>query len=172
MYIERLKEEIIVEKTLDIFKILSDETRLRILMLLNQKKLCVCELCGIMQEPQPKISKHLGKLRDMGIVKDVRQEQFMFYYICCKDQLFKSILKNITENIKNYPVLSGVITRAEDAEKYRMFLGQVKVQGKGIKVTLADGAYNPKDPNVTIILFMKCMFLKWLTNFIFLERLQ
>lgn len=37
---------------------------------------------------------------------------------------------------------------AEDAEKYRMFLGQVKVKGKGVKITLADGAYNPKDPNV------------------------
>jgi uncharacterized protein YlxW (UPF0749 family) len=37
---------------------------------------------------------------------------------------------------------------AADAEKYRMFTGQVKVQGKGVKITLADGAYDPKDPNV------------------------
>jgi DNA-binding transcriptional ArsR family regulator len=118
MYIKRKKEEIIMKKTLDIFKVLSDETRLRILMLLNQKKLCVCELCGIMGESQPKISKHLGKLRDMGIVKDVRQEQFMFYYICCEDQLLKIILKNISENIEKYPVLKKDITRAKDAEKY------------------------------------------------------
>lgn len=37
---------------------------------------------------------------------------------------------------------------AEDAEKYRMFLGKVKVTGKGIKITLADGAYDPKETNV------------------------
>lgn len=37
---------------------------------------------------------------------------------------------------------------AEDAEKYRMFLGQVKVKGKGVKVTLSDGAYDPKEDNV------------------------
>jgi uncharacterized protein YlxW (UPF0749 family) len=37
---------------------------------------------------------------------------------------------------------------ADDAEKYRMFTGQVKVRGKGVKITLADGAYDPKDPNV------------------------
>ncbi|MED3562108.1 DUF881 domain-containing protein [Bacillus xiapuensis] len=37
---------------------------------------------------------------------------------------------------------------AEDAEKYRMFLGKVKVKGKGIKVALADGAYDPKVTNV------------------------
>ncbi|PLS06466.1 DUF881 domain-containing protein [Neobacillus cucumis] len=37
---------------------------------------------------------------------------------------------------------------AEDAEKYRMFLGKVKVKGKGVKVTLSDGAYDPKEDNV------------------------
>lgn len=37
---------------------------------------------------------------------------------------------------------------AEDAEKYRMFLGKVKVKGKGVKITLADGAYNPEEDNV------------------------
>jgi uncharacterized protein YlxW (UPF0749 family) len=37
---------------------------------------------------------------------------------------------------------------AEDAEKYRMFLGKVKVKGKGVKITLSDGAYNPNEVNV------------------------
>lgn len=37
---------------------------------------------------------------------------------------------------------------AEDAERYRMFLGKVKVKGKGVKVTLSDGEYNPNDPNI------------------------
>ncbi|MGF2615561.1 DUF881 domain-containing protein [Rossellomorea vietnamensis] len=37
---------------------------------------------------------------------------------------------------------------AEDAEKYRMFLGKVKVEGQGVSVTLADSHYNPDDPNV------------------------
>lgn len=37
---------------------------------------------------------------------------------------------------------------AEDAEKYRMYLGKVKVQGKGIQVKLEDGAYMPEEENV------------------------
>ncbi|WP_040204865.1 DUF881 domain-containing protein [Neobacillus jeddahensis] len=37
---------------------------------------------------------------------------------------------------------------AEDAEKYRMFLGKMKVKGKGVKITLSDGAYDPKEDNV------------------------
>lgn len=36
---------------------------------------------------------------------------------------------------------------AEDTEKYRMFLGKVKVKGKGVEVTLADGDYNPIEEN-------------------------
>jgi len=37
---------------------------------------------------------------------------------------------------------------AEDAEKYRKFLGKVKVKGKGVKITLDDGDYNPDEKNV------------------------
>ncbi|MBT2694677.1 DUF881 domain-containing protein [Bacillus sp. ISL-55] len=37
---------------------------------------------------------------------------------------------------------------AEDAEKYRMFLGKVEVSGKGVKVTLADGEYDPDEENI------------------------
>lgn len=37
---------------------------------------------------------------------------------------------------------------AEDAEKYRMFLGKVKVRGSGVKVTLADGEYDPDEENI------------------------
>ncbi len=37
---------------------------------------------------------------------------------------------------------------AEDAEKYRMFLGKVKVQGEGIEVKLEDGVYDPEEENV------------------------
>lgn len=37
---------------------------------------------------------------------------------------------------------------AEDAEKYRMHLGKVKVKGKGVQVTLADSDYNPDEQNV------------------------
>jgi uncharacterized protein YlxW (UPF0749 family) len=55
-------------------------------------------------------------------------------------------VRNIEENLsKEARVFSNL---AEDAEKYRMFLGKVKVSGKGVKVTLADGEYNPDEENI------------------------
>ena len=38
---------------------------------------------------------------------------------------------------------------AEDAEKYRIYLGKVAVKGEGIQITLEDGEYNPKEDNVS-----------------------
>lgn len=55
------------------------------------------------------------------------------------------VLKNEKNLAKEAQVFHNL---AEDAEKYRMFLGKVKVKGKGIKVTLSDGAYDPKEENV------------------------
>ena len=43
----------------NIFKLMSDETRLRIIMLLNRETLCVCEISGILNIPQPRISQNL-----------------------------------------------------------------------------------------------------------------
>ena len=91
-----------MEKLMNLFKVLSDETRMRILVLLYHKKLCVCQIQGILEEAQPKISKHLGKLRDMGFVKDERQEQFIYYYIDKDNELLKDILEKIILNSENY----------------------------------------------------------------------
>ncbi|WIV12681.1 metalloregulator ArsR/SmtB family transcription factor [Proteiniborus sp. MB09-C3] len=103
---------------INFFKILSDDTRLRILVLLYHKKLCVCQMCGIMEESQPKVSKHLGKLRDMGFVKDERQEQFVFYDLNLQDEALKEILKRIVDNKDNYPILEADIEKIKGVEKY------------------------------------------------------
>jgi len=55
------------------------------------------------------------------------------------------VLKNEKSLSKETQVFLNL---AEDAEKYRMFLGKVKVKGSGVKVTLSDGAYDPKEDNV------------------------
>jgi ArsR family transcriptional regulator len=63
-------------------KLLSDPTRLRSLMLLQQEgELCVCELTYALGEIQPKISRHLAALRDAGVVLDRREGQWIYYRI-------------------------------------------------------------------------------------------
>ena len=65
-----------------LLKSLSDQTRLRCLMLLVQEgELCVCELTHALDLIQPKISRHLASLRDMQVVIDRRAGQWIYYSI-------------------------------------------------------------------------------------------
>ncbi|STV83531.1 Arsenical resistance operon repressor [Klebsiella michiganensis] len=53
---------------LQLFKSLSDETRLGIVLLLKEMgELCVCDLCTALEQSQPKISRHLAMLRESGL---------------------------------------------------------------------------------------------------------
>ncbi|MCP1676688.1 ArsR family transcriptional regulator [Natronocella acetinitrilica] len=62
------------------FKALSDGTRLRcLLLLLAEQRLCVCEFVHALDLSQPRVSRHLGQLRDMGIVQDERRGQWVHY---------------------------------------------------------------------------------------------
>ena len=106
-------------KLTDLFKVLSDETRLRILALLYNKELCVCQLQGILEEEsQPKISKHLAKLRDMGFVKDERKEKFIYYYLN-NNQMLKDILKIIIDNSNEYEVIKDDLGRLKYADEIK-----------------------------------------------------
>lgn len=82
-----------MRETLEFFKLLSDETRFRVIMLLMEKELAVCELVAILELPQPKVSKALGKLRDLGLVIDERKEKYMYYSINPKKEKFIKILQ-------------------------------------------------------------------------------
>jgi ArsR family transcriptional regulator len=62
-----------------IYQCLCDRTRLRILNLLAQSPLCVCHFQTILGEPQVKISKHLAYLRERGLVKVERDQNWMVY---------------------------------------------------------------------------------------------
>ena len=63
-----------------LFKILSDETRLAIVMLLRETgELCVCDICAATSESQPKISRHMAILRDAGLVLDRREGKWIHY---------------------------------------------------------------------------------------------
>jgi ArsR family transcriptional regulator len=61
------------------FKALSDQTRLRIFLLLAKRDLCVCELMFILRMSQSRISHQLRLLRDAGLVEDKREGRWIIY---------------------------------------------------------------------------------------------
>lgn len=64
------------------FKCLSDETRLRCMLLLHKEgELCVCELTYALGLSQPKISRHLALLKQHSLLNDCRKGQWVYYRI-------------------------------------------------------------------------------------------
>ncbi len=63
------------------FQALGDMTRLRLLNLLGDQELCVCYFTEILDQPQPKISRHLAYLRSAGLVTVRREGRWMHYRI-------------------------------------------------------------------------------------------
>ena len=65
--------------TIDIFRALSDEARLRILRTLFSTELSVAELVGVLGLPQSTVSRHLKSLRDAELVDSRREGTSIFY---------------------------------------------------------------------------------------------
>lgn len=87
----------------EFFTLLSDETRLRCLLLLQkEKELCVCEFSQILESIQPKISRHLSLLRKSGLVSDERRGQWVYYRLSERLQIWmKHVLAATLEDLKN-----------------------------------------------------------------------
>jgi ArsR family transcriptional regulator len=99
------------------FRLLSDSTRLRLLRVLAQDRFNVTELTGILGVAQSGVSRHLGLLKDAGLVTEEREAGFVYYRIA----------EDARENGKGalWPLLethfeSGASDRAVRADEARM----------------------------------------------------
>src|SRR5215204_3500553 len=85
------------------FGALSDKTRLRLLNLMGGDEVCVCFFVEVLDEHQPKISRHLAYLRRAGIVSARRDGKWIHYRIVtpsepCAAKVFKDVLAWLRED--------------------------------------------------------------------------
>lgn len=98
----------------EFFALLSDETRLRCLLLLQkEKELCVCELNQIIGGMQPRISRHLALMRQSGLLLDERRGQWVYYQL--NHQLPKWM----------YSIFSVILNELKNSEPYRSDLKKI-----------------------------------------------
>jgi len=99
-----------------IFQALSDPTRLRIMLLLGRRELCVCELMYVLGMEQSRVSHHMRVLRDAGIVEDIREGRWIVYRVPngargLVDGLFAGALR---ERIETTPEAAGDTARLQE----------------------------------------------------------
>src|ERR671921_2508792 len=68
-----------LESLVGLFRLLSDKTRLNILLLLAKGERNVSSLCGELSLPQPTVSHHLGLLRMSNLIANRRAGKQVFY---------------------------------------------------------------------------------------------
>lgn len=100
----------------DYFKGLSDVTRLRIMNLLLQGELCVCDIQRIVDGSQPTISRHLNYLKHSGLVLDRRDGLRVFYRVTKKNSVdLKPLHQFLRKVFKGKSVLQDDLRELKDA---------------------------------------------------------
>jgi len=108
-----------MDEVVRVYKALSEEMRLRIMMLLTHGELCVCDLMAIFDEPQSKISRHLAYLKNSGLIIGKRVGVWMHYSVKeSMDEIARAQLDFMGRH------LSGEVWSREDVRK----MEEVKTQ--------------------------------------------
>ena len=82
-----------------IFKALSDETRLRIIKLLAQGELCVCDIVAALDMVQPKVSFHLNALKEAGLINDRKAGRWIHYRLDTSDMFKRFLVLAVIEKV-------------------------------------------------------------------------
>ncbi len=107
-----------MERISNIFKSLADETRIRLLLLLQGRaELCVCDLMQALDMPQSTVSRHLAYLKKNGWLQDRRGGVWMYYAL--KEDLEPFLQAQLVLLITT---LSGSTTCQADQERLSSYL--------------------------------------------------
>ena len=95
-----------------LFKALADDTRLRILSLLQAGEICVCDIHGSLGVPQPTVSRHLAYLRKAGLVHGRKDGLWVHYRLA---QLPDPVMQTVMDAVNH--ALSHVDSGEKDRRR-------------------------------------------------------
>jgi len=120
-----------IKKARQILKSFADDTRLRVINLLNKQELNVTELCGILQSNQSNLSKHLTRLRLTGVAGDRRDGLNVYYYLIKpKNKAHQELLNSITVGLADLETFKRDIGILKELKKSAKTKANKKGGGK------------------------------------------
>ncbi|MCM3881511.1 MAG: metalloregulator ArsR/SmtB family transcription factor [Vicinamibacterales bacterium] len=95
------------------FRAFSDPVRLRILAVIRDGELCVCDLVSILHVPQPTVSRHLAYLLRAGLVTVREERSWNFYQLArARSAFHRKLLECLASCFRDVPEMTQDATRA------------------------------------------------------------
>lgn len=107
------------------FRLLADETRVRILMLLTQRELCVCQIMGVLGVSQPLVSRNLALLSNAGVLAERREGKLVFYSV--KREQAPAMAKTLAllrKELRNDRIFSADLSSLADCRAFQAKTGR------------------------------------------------
>jgi len=107
-----------VKQFILVAKALSDPNRVKILKMLQNRAMCVCEIQDALQVAQPTVSKHLKQLEEAGLVASAKEGLWMNYRLeQGKNPYAAAMLGNLRYWMESDPSILEVVKRAIGADR-------------------------------------------------------
>ena len=103
-----------------LLKALADKNRLRILKLLEARKMCVCELAFVLGITQPSVSKHLKKLSAAGIVACEQDRFWTNYYLRKDNESLKMLLSCCKKHLSSNVTIKGDLEKLKRVNRTKL----------------------------------------------------
>lgn len=108
------------EEIAKLFKAFSDPNRLRILLLLEEKSLCVCEITAILELATSTVSNHLSILHEAGLIQQERDGKWVNYYIHPKAECDKQLINECLKVLKTCCDAKSDINKAKSVDRTKI----------------------------------------------------
>ncbi|OKY75109.1 MAG: transcriptional regulator [Desulfobulbaceae bacterium DB1] len=102
-----------------VMKALSDPNRVKIIKMLENKPLCVCEITAVLQLAQPTVSKHLKLLEDAGLVDSSKDGSWVNYRLAesTSSAYGRVMLAHMREWLDNDKSIKDVVFRCKTVDR-------------------------------------------------------
>jgi len=92
-----------MRRTTNLYKALSDQNRVRILMMLQEKPLCVCEIVAVLKLANSTVSKHLSILRNTDLIMDEKDGRWVNYRLAtdADSDLIEGVMQQLNAQLQD-----------------------------------------------------------------------
>jgi len=101
----------------NVLKALAAPNRVRILKLLQRRKMCVCELAFVLGISQPATSKQLKKMVKSGLIDSEQDGFWTNYFISPKNDYAKKLLKLLSVWLNDEDIVKSDLVKANKANR-------------------------------------------------------